>query len=257
MNRFTGKVVIVTGGASGIGLATAQRVAVEGATVGIIDLHLDASERAAQGIMATGAQTMACAADVGNSVQLAAAIEAIAERFGRLDAIINSAGIIARGSLEKTSEAEWLQVLQTDLSSMFYSARAAAALLRQAGGGAMVNVASIAGSRGGLNVAYVAAKGGVVALTRQLADELAKDGIRVNSVSPGFTATALNHDLRTAGAEKALTGRIPLGRYAAPEEIAAACAFLASSDASYITGVDLIVDGGLCAVLRPDAPQPR
>jgi NAD(P)-dependent dehydrogenase (short-subunit alcohol dehydrogenase family) len=142
-------------------------------------------------------------------------------------------------------------VLQVDLTAIYYLTLAALPYLRRRGG-AVVNIASVAGSRGAVNVAYVAAKGGLVALTRQLANELAGDGIRVNSVSPGFTATRLNEDLRGSGAEARWASRIPLGRYASPHEIAAACAFLASDEASYITGTDLIVDGGLSAVLRPD-----
>jgi NAD(P)-dependent dehydrogenase (short-subunit alcohol dehydrogenase family) len=125
--------------------------------------------------------------------------------------------------------------------------------LRKAGGGAIVNIASVAGSVGAINPAYCASKGGVIAVTRQLADELARDRIRVNSVSPGFTVTPLNQTLREAGAEKSWANQIPLGRYGLPPEIASACAFLASDDASYITGIDLLVDGGLASVTRPEA----
>ncbi len=254
MNRFIGKVVIVTGGASGIGLATARRLAAEGALVAIVDRDGEAAARTAQGLIDSGNQALALPADVSDARAVARAFQEAARRFGRLDAVVNSAGIIARGSLEETSEEEWRRVIEVDLYSMFYSARAAAPLLRAAGGGSIVNVASVAGSRGAVNVAYVAAKGGVIALTRQLAGELAPDGIRVNSVSPGFTATALNRREREGGAERRWASRIPLGgRYAEPDEIAAACAFLASSDASYITGIDLVVDGGMSAVVRPDA----
>lgn len=252
MNRYEGKAAAVTGGASGIGLATAHRLASEGAAVAVIDHDGDGAQAAAREIVAAGGRALPLAADVTRGSDLRRAFAAAAETFGRMDIIVNSAGIIARGDLDQTTEEEWRRVIDVDLSSMFYSARAAAPLLRAAGGGSIVNIASVAGSRGAVNVAYVAAKGGVISLTRQLAAELAEDRIRVNSVSPGFTATALNRDLREAGAERLWAGRIPLGRYAQPDEIAAACAFLGSSDAAYITGIDLVVDGGMSAILRPD-----
>ena len=251
MTRFNGKVAIVTGGASGIGLATAERLASEGAAIAIVDRDLAAANVAAERIRGRGGRGTAFAADVTNRGQLVSVFAAVGKTLGRVDVLVNSAGVIARGNLEETSIEEWRRVLEIDLSSMFYSASAALPLLRAAGGGSIVNIASVAGLRGAVNVAYVAAKGGVISLTRQLADELAKDHIRVNSVSPGFTSTPLNQELRDAGAERYWADRIPLGRYGAPEEIAAACAFLASDDASYVTGFDLVVDGGLSAVLRP------
>lgn len=253
MNRYEGKVAAVTGGASGIGLATVHRLASEGAAIAVIDRDRQGAQAAAREIDSAGGRALSLEADVTQSADLRRAFIAAAEKFGKLDVVVNSAGIIARGDMDQTTEEEWHRVMEVDLSSMFYSARAASPLLRMAGCGAIVNIASVAGSRGGVNVAYVAAKGGVVSLTRQLAAELAKDRIRVNSVSPGFTATGLNRDLREAGAERLWADRIPLGRYAQPTEIAAACAFLGSSDASYITGTDLVVDGGISVILRPDS----
>ena len=251
MTRFKGKVAIVTGGASGIGLATAERLASEGAAIAIVDCDFPATDAAAEKIRESGGRATGFAADVTNHDQLESVFVAASKMFGRVDVVVNSAGVIARGNLEETSIEEWRRVLEIDLSSMFYSATVAVPLLRAAGGGSIVNIASVAGLRAAVNVAYVAAKGGVISLTRQLANELAKNNIRVNSVSPGFTSTPLNQTLRDAGAERYWADRIPLGRYGAPEEIAAACAFLASDDASYVTGFDLVVDGGLSAVLRP------
>lgn len=249
MKRFDGKVAVVTGGASGIGLATASRLASEGAALALVDRDGGAVRRAAQDLQRSGSRVLALEADVSNARALAAVFGDAAGELGRLDVVINSAGIIARGNLSETSEDEWRRVLEVDLHSMFYSARAAVPLLRAAGGGAIVNVASVAGSRGSVNVAYAAAKGGVISLTRQLAGELAGDRIRVNSVSPGFTFTGLNRELRGSSAEDRWARRIPLARYADAREIAAACAFLASNDASYVTGTDLVVDGGLSAVV--------
>ena len=251
MDRFRGKATVVTGGASGIGLATAQRLAMEGAAVAIIDLQRAAVDDAVAMVRASGGHAVGYDADVSVWARVEDAFVAAAKEFGHLDAVVNCAGIIARGSLEETSDEEWHRVIEVDLTSIFYSTRAALPLLRAAGSGAIVNIASLSGTVSIVNVAYEAAKGGVVSLTRRLADELAKDGIRVNSVSPGLTATPLNQKLRDAGAERRWVDRIPLGRYGHPREIAAACAFLASEDASYVTGFDLIVDGGVSAVLRP------
>ncbi len=254
MNRFAAKSAIITGGASGIGLSTALRLSAEGAKVALVDRSTEALDQAIACIEAQGGYAVAAVADVTDSGAVDRAFTQCANKLDGICVIINSAGIIARGSMEETSDEEWLRVLNTDLSSMFYTARAGARLLRQEEGGSIVNIASIAGSRGAVNVAYAAAKGGVASITRQLANELAPDGIRVNAVSPGFTRTPLNQRLRSSNAEASWTHQIPLGRYADPEEIAAACAFLASGDASYITGIDLVVDGGLCAVLRPYSP---
>lgn len=256
MRRFEGKVAVVTGGASGIGLATARRLAAEGAIIGIVDARIAEAERAAAHIEEAAGKAAAFEADMSVQSSVERAFTQLADRFGYVDVVINSAGIIARGSLEETEVEEWRRVLDVDLGSMYYSTRSVLPHIRRAGGGAIVNVASLAGSRGAVNVAYVAAKGGVIALTRQLANELAADGIRVNSISPGFTSTPLNQGLRASGAERAWASRIPLGRYASPDEVAAACAYLASDDASYVTGIDLIVDGGLSAVLRPDTEPP-
>lgn len=252
MIRFEGKVALVTGGVSGIGFETVVRLVVEGAAVALVDFDEASAMRAAAELVGRGGRVKAYAADVTDEAAVRGAYTAVAAEFGRLDVVINCAGIAARGTLEQTKFEEWRRVLDVDLTSIYLSARAAVPHFRRSGGGAMVNIASIAGMVGVVNVAYVAAKGGVIALTRQLANELAADNIRVNAVSPGFVVTALNKELRAQGAEKRWASRIPLGRYAEPREIAAACAFLASEDASYMTGENLVIDGGLSAVLRPD-----
>lgn len=252
MNRLDKKVAVVTGGGSGIGLATAQRLASEGALVGIVDCDGASASAAVKSIVAAGGKAVSFEADVRQQQQLETAFNAVASAFGRLDVVVNSAGIIARGNVDTTSDLDWRNVLEINLYSIFYSTRAALPHLRKSGGGAIVNIASVAGSVGAINPAYCASKGGVIAVTRQLADELAKDHIRVNSVSPGFTVTPLNRNLREAGAENSWANQIPLGRYGMPPEIASACAFLASDDASYITGIDLLVDGGLASVTRPE-----
>lgn len=252
MMRYANKRVVVTGGASGIGLATAQRLFAEGARLALVDLDRNAAERCADALDPGHARVAAVAANVADSDAVNTALRHAEEWLGGIDVVVNSAGIIARGTIGETTDDAWRRVIDVDLSSMFYVARAVTPALRRAGGGAIVNVASVAGSVGAVNAAYAAAKGGVIALTRQLANELAVNAIRVNSVSPGFTATPLNQELRAAGSEAAWAGRIPLGRFGRAEEIAAACAFLGSDDAAYVTGIDFIVDGGLSAVARPD-----
>lgn len=246
--EFKDKKAIVTGGASGIGLACAQQLVANGGRVVIADRNVTDGPMVIQG---TDKSVHCLQVDVAHQEQLHNAIVDGAEKLGGLDILINSAGIIARGTLEDTSYDEWRHVIDVDLSSIFFSVKAASPLLKSSGRGSIVNVASVAAVRGGVNPAYDAAKGGVVALTRQLAGELASYGIRVNSISPGFTATGLNKELRDKGADRPWLERIPLRRYAQPNEVAAACVFLASDDASYITGCDLVVDGGLSSILRP------
>lgn len=243
MPRFEGKTVLVTGAGSGIGRACCEALLSQGAQVAALDLTAPAAPLHPTALLLQG--------DVADPATGASAVGDTLARFGRLDVLINCAGIIARGSISETCEDEWMRVLNVDLSSIYYLSKAAVLAL-QATRGNIVNVASVAGSRGTINVAYDAAKGGVVAMTRCLAGELAPYKIRANSVSPGFTSTGLNVEQRQKGWDRVWTSRIPAGRFAEPREIASACLFLASDEASYITGHDLVVDGGLSSVLRPD-----
>ena len=243
MPRFEGKVVLVTGAGSGIGRACCEALLDQGANIAALDRDAPAKPLHPSALLLQG--------DVADPAIGGKAVEDTLARFGRLDSLINCAGIIARGSISETSEEEWMRVLNVDLSSIYYLSKAAVQALRRTNGN-IVNVASVAGSRGTINVAYDAAKGGVVAMTRCLAGELAPYNIRVNSVSPGFTSTGLNVEQRQKGWDRVWTSRIPAGRFAEPREIANACLFLASDEASYVTGHDLVVDGGLSSVLRPD-----
>ena len=245
MTRFAGKTALVTGAASGIGRACAERLLQEGARVALVDVSYTGKSAKET------PRSIAIHADAGNEADVIAAVERAVDKFEHLDVVINSAGIAARGNIEDTSSAEWNKVIAVDLSSIFYATKAVVPHMRKPGG-AIVNIASVAGTRGAINVAYDAAKGGVVAITRRLAGELAPSRIRVNSVSPGFTATGLNVKQRELGWDRAWFARIPAGRFGEPHEIAAACLFLASDDASYITGHDLVVDGGLSTMLIPD-----
>lgn len=251
MSRFSNKVVAITGGASGIGFAIAERLADEGASVVLIDLKEDAVNAAVRSLNRNSKEPMGTVADVTDESALRLCFATVERQFGGLHVLINSAGVISRSSVEETSKEQWQHILNVDLSAIFLSTKAALPLMRKTGG-SVVNIASVAGLLAVANVAYVAAKGGVIALTKQLASELAMQGIRVNAISPGYVTTPLNQDVRSKGGDRYWVGRIPMRRYAQPKEIAAACAFLASDDASYVTGANLVVDGGLSSVLLPD-----
>lgn len=244
-SRFAGKVVIVTGGGSGIGAATAQRFAEEGATViiaGRTRSKLDDVAAQAQG------EVHVAEVDVTDGGAVQQLIDGVAQEHGRLDVLVNNAGTSKPGRITDTSDDDWSRVVGTNLDGVFYGCRAALPHLVSTGG-CIVNVASVSGLGGDWgNTAYNAAKGGVVNLTRGLALESAAAGVRVNAVAPTLTFTDMNKRV-TDKPEimKPFYNRIPLGRGAQASEIAAAITFLASADASFITGVCLPVDGGLGA----------
>lgn len=242
--RLAGKISIVTGAGSGIGRVIALRFASEGSAVAVVDVNADTAGQVAEEIRAMGGQALAVRTDVSASADVAAMVSNVADHFGAISLLVNCAGIVVRSSLAMTSDEDWSRELAVDLTSVFLCTRAVAPHLHAAGG-AIINIASVAGVVGSVSPAYTAAKGGVIALGRQLAGELAPDMIRVNTVSPGFIATPLNATVRAAGLEHVLAQQIPLRRWGSPDDVAAACLFLASDDARYVTGINLIVDGGL------------
>jgi len=242
VDRFAGKVALVTGAGSGIGLASARRLKDEGAIV-VAGLFDEGQRQAAAGFD----QVLL---DVRKEESWQAAIAHARTEHGRLDVLVNAAGVSPSGTAEETDRALWDQVFEVNLWGMFLGCKHALAPMRAAGGGAIVNVASINAIRGNTNmVAYAASKGGVVALTMALALDHVRDHIRVNCICPATVDTAMVQDMlqahpHAAAARATMIAKHPIGRMAKPEEIAGVIAFLASEDASFMTGLALPVDGG-------------
>jgi len=253
MSRFTGKAVVVTGGGHGIGRASALRFASEGARVAVVDLRGDHAEQVAKQCQAAGGVGRAYPADVTDPDRVAAVVEQIAGDLGGIDIVHLNAGRLSAGSVLEVSLAEWHAIFAVNVTGMFLVARAVIPVMRAStGSGAIVTTGSISGMFGEPALAaYTASKAAVVNLTRQMAIDFARDGIRVNCVCPGWVDTGFNdpqfeHDgLSEQDIAELIDRTVPMGRQGLPEEMAAAVAFLASADASYITGQTLLVDGGL------------
>jgi NAD(P)-dependent dehydrogenase (short-subunit alcohol dehydrogenase family) len=241
------KVAVVTGSARGIGLAIAQKFLAEGWRVSLLDID-DETLRLTEKALARPDDVLAFHCDVAVPDQVANAVDATLARFGRIDALINNAGIAVFKPVLETSFAEWSRVLDVNLSGAFICTQACAPAMLEAGGGAIVNITSISGVRAStLRTAYGTSKAALNHLTKQLAAELGNVGIRVNSVSPGPVDTAMAKQVHTPDIRAGYHDAIPLNRYGQEEELAEAVFFLCSDKASYVNGAALNVDGGFAA----------
>jgi len=245
------KVALVTGAARGIGLAVATRFLAEGWRVALLDIEgellSESMETLAAEALAAPGDTLGLRCDVSDARAVAGAITEIERRFGRLDALVNNAGIAVFAPILETSEDDWSRILAVNLTGPFLCTKAAAPLMREHGG-AIVNITSISAVRAStLRSAYGTSKAGLAHLTKQLAVELASLGIRVNAVAPGPVETAMAKAVHTAEIRADYHDAIPLNRYGLEEELAEAVFFLCSDRASYITGQVLAVDGGFDA----------
>lgn len=249
--RLAGKVAIVTGGSRGIGEAIANAFAREGASVVIISRgnSRDAGKAVADAITASGGTAVYAEADVAtDAVEI---VDVALNKFGRLDVLCNNAAIAFLKTAEETSEEDWRRLMSVNLDGVFYCSKYALPALRAAGGGSIINIASVASFVGfKADTAYCTSKGGVLMLTRQMALDHAHENIRVNAICPGFIRTSqleqyLNQLPNPAAERAVVEGYHPMERIGEPEEVAGAAVFLASDEASFVTGADLAVDGGL------------
>jgi NAD(P)-dependent dehydrogenase (short-subunit alcohol dehydrogenase family) len=263
-DEFRGKVAVVTGGGAGIGLAAAEKLAREGASVVICSDREDQTQQAAGGLREEDLEVRGIVGNVTSSTDMKGLVDFAAESYGGVDVLVNSAGVQRYGTVTETEEDVWDEVLDVNLKGIYLAARIAIPEMRRRGGGAIVNVSSVQAiaSQAGV-AAYTASKGGINALTRAMAVDHAVENIRVNAVCPGSVDTPmlrwaadLFKDENTVEATIEDWGRMhPVGRVARPEEVAEVICFLASPKATFVTGAEYMVDGGLLAALGVRLPE--
>jgi NAD(P)-dependent dehydrogenase (short-subunit alcohol dehydrogenase family) len=247
---MSNKVMIVSGGASGLGLAAAEKFAKNGYNIVLIDINEEKGKQAEQKIKALGVDAVFCKCDISNNDQVKAAAKTTKDRFGRADVLINNAGLEVRGSILQCDEDDWTRLYDINLKGIYYMSKAFAPMMLEQGKGAIVNTGSILGYRTvGERAAYSSSKGAIDTLTRSMAFDLAQNNIRVNCVVPGAIDTPLlrgsiNDSPDPAGTEAFLNSKSVLGRMGTSAEVANVMYFLASDEASFVTGAAYFVDGG-------------
>jgi 3-oxoacyl-[acyl-carrier protein] reductase len=245
MPRFDGKIALVTGASRGIGEAVARRLGSEGATVVAAARSADALENVVSGIAAAGGKASAAALDLADPLSVEAAVKSVLAAHGQIDVLVNNAGVTEDNLMLRMSKEAWDRVLATNLTGVFLLTQAVVKGMLKKRYGRIVNVTSIVGLMGNAGqVNYAASKAGLVGFTKSVAREFASRNITCNAVAPGFIATAMTEKI-TDEAKQGLSGQIPLGRLGTVEDVAAAVSFLASDEASYVTGTVLNVSGGL------------
>ena len=245
--RLENKVAIITGAASGFGAGTARLFAAEGAAVVVADISDETGESIVDSINTSGGKAVYVHADVTSRQDTRNMIDAAEKLGGRLDILINNAGIIADDFASELSDEDWERVLKVNLNGTFIPCRALIPHLRERGSGVITNTSSISalGNRGQAN--YAASKAGMIGMSKSLAAEIASRGITVNCVAPGFIVTAMTEALGESSSKK-LVGAIPVGRLGTPDDVAACALFLASDEAAYVTGQTLHVNGGMAMI---------
>lgn len=249
MDRLAGRVALVTGAASGIGKATAERLAAEGATVVVTDINDGAGEAVVTALTGTGATASFMHHDVSRAEDWQRVIDDTITAYARLDILVNNAGLGDLLDIDEASLEDWDRTIAIDETSVFLGMKLASPYLKASGHGSVINISSIFGISGGFGTspAYHAAKGAVRTLTKNVALLWAQQGVRVNSIHPGFIDTPLLATAKGTPFEEVMVDMTPMGRLGKPDEIAAAVAYLASDDASFVTGCELAVDGGYLA----------
>jgi NAD(P)-dependent dehydrogenase (short-subunit alcohol dehydrogenase family) len=249
MNRLEGRVALVTGAASGIGKATAQRLSAEGAAVLVTDIQVDAGEATAKGLTYGGGRAAFIRHDVSSESEWEAACARAVDEFGSLDILVNNAGMGDIKPIEETTLDEWNRTVSIDQTGVFLGMKVAGPHLKRSAHASVINISSIFGASGGFGVspAYHAAKGAVRTLTKNVALRWATEGVRVNSIHPGFIATPILEQARGTDIWDGMTSLTPMGHLGRPEDIAAGVAYLASDDAAFVTGLELYIDGGYMA----------
>jgi len=244
--RFKNRVAVVTGAARGIGRAIVTRLAAEGAAVIIADIDRHGAETTAKELEAAGRRACASCMDVGNPEQVNATMQSTVQLFGSIDILVNNAGIVGEEyPVHKMSDEQWHRMMDVNLHGVFYCSRAVVPIMLSKQWGRIVNISSVAGKEGVPNIAdYVASKAGVIGFTKCLAKEVARNGITVNCVTPGLTADTEMARGFTAEQRASKVAKVPMARMATPEEVAAVAIFLASEEASFVTGAVYDVTGG-------------